>query len=161
MSKIKLVTDIDKLHRVSRPYEVSEKNSRIIARDRLLAAFEDREGKVQGLAAIQLDIPECAILLRYTKGGKPIVVFNPKVVGTVGKVKSEERCESEMDYIYRVFRPKFAKVEYMTLDGEIVKETLDYKKARIFCHETDHCNGILLQDHGKLIGRAKDANVNN
>lgn len=161
MSKIKLVTDIDKLHRVSRPYEANEKNAMIIVRDRLLEAFEDREGKVQGLAAIQLDIPEQAILLRYVKGGKPFVVFNPKVIGTVGKMKSDERCESEMDYIYRVMRPKFAKVEYMTIDGEIIRETLDYKKARIFCHETDHCNGILLQDHGKLIGVAKNEDSTN
>ena len=155
MCKIKLVTDVDKLHRVSRPYEVSERDARVAMRDKLLEAFEDREGKVQGLAAIQLDIPECAILLRYTKGGNPIVVFNPKVVGVVGKVKSDERCESEKDLVYRVMRPKFAKVEYMTLDGDIIHETLEYKKARIFCHETDHCNGVLLQDHGKLIGGVK------
>ena len=143
MCKIKLVTDVDKLHRVSRPYEVSERDARVAVRDKLLEAFEDREGKVQGLAAIQLDIPECAILLRYTKGSNPIVVFNPKVVGVVGKIKSDERCESEKDLVY------------MTLDGDIIHETLEYKKARIFCHETDHCNGVLLQDHGKLIGSAK------
>lgn len=151
VNSVRIVKDLDTLHKISKSVNMSDTNLINSLEMELLNTYKKLDGKLQGLSAIQIDKPYRAILLRYKKGGTPLVVFNPKVLCKVLSVKSDEGCMSEPGFRYVVRRPLFALVEYYLNTGEYVKEWLPYSKARIFCHEVDHCDGVLLQDKGKVV----------
>lgn len=146
-----VVTDIDALHKVSEEVNMDDVATKGYVRDTLLKTYEKLNGAMQGMAAIQVGLPWRAILLRYKKGEEPIVVFNPKVTWSIGSKDSNEGCLSEGSDRWIVKRPLLMRVEYYTFDNERIVEWLPYKKARIFKHEVDHLNGILLQDIGKKV----------
>ena len=141
-------TDIDILHQVSSDIDMSNISLVNAVKSKLLQTYEKLDRKCQGISAIQVGYPYKAVLLRYVKGEKPIVIFNPKVYCKIGNKKSNEGCLSEGDSRYIVKRPILIKVGYIAEDGTDVVEWLPYKKARIFMHEYDHLDGILLQDKG-------------
>ncbi len=116
----------------------------------LLKCFSYYDGKMQGCAAIQLGIEKAAILVRYKKDARPMVLFNPKVLLSIGERDSNEGCLSE-DGRFIVKRPVIAVVSFNKENGKRCIRVLRYRKARIFCHECDHVNGILLEDHGKKV----------
>lgn len=150
--KLTLVeTDVGFLHQSSQEVDLGNLDLVNMLEAELLNVFRKMQGKMQGLAAIQVGKPYKAILLRYVKGEDPIVVYNPKILFSIGKVKSIEGCMSEGDSRYLVWRPALALVSYTNKYRETKKEWLPYKKARIFAHEVDHLSGILLQDKGKLV----------
>lgn len=146
-----VVTDINTLHKVSEEVNMNDVTTKCYVRDTLLQTYKKLDGALQGMAAIQVNLPWRVILLRYKRGDKPIVVFNPKVTCSIGSKKSNEGCLSEGDGRWIVKRPLLMRVEYYTLDNERIVEWLPYKKARIFKHEVDHLDGILLQDIGKKV----------
>ena len=146
-----VVTDINTLHKVSEEVNMNDVTTKCYVRDTLLKTYKKLDGALQGMAAIQVNLPWRVILLRYKRGDKPIVVFNPKVTCSIGSKKSNEGCLSEGDGRWIVKRPLLMRVEYYTLDNERIVEWLPYKKARIFKHEVDHLDGILLQDIGKKV----------
>lgn len=147
-----VTTDLKYLKNISEPVDLTNKDLTTSISNALHKAFHELDGKIQGIASIQLKLPYRAVLLRYKKGADPIVIFNPNVLMKLGLKSSLERCASEHDILYRVKRPLLVKVEYYYKDGEKVTKWLSYKKARIFMHEYDHLNGILLKDHGIRIG---------
>lgn len=154
--KSRVVTDKDILHRVSKEVNLEDVVLTSNLQNLLLNKFNiEFQKKKQGLAAIQLGQEWRVILLRYKRGEDPIVCFNPTVDFAIGVRHSKERCESERDDLYRVKRPMLVRVTYYTRYKEKVTKWLPYKKARIFCHEVDHCNGILLSDKGRLIMEGK------
>lgn len=144
-------TDVDWLHKISEPVDLSSNETVRHLTDILLLAYKQLDGKCQGISAIQVGSPAQAILLRYVKGGEPIVIFNPKVNIKLGSKKSNEGCLSEGNTRYIVKRPLLIKVEYYLADGRHIVEWLPFKKARIFMHEYDHLFGVLLQDKGKKV----------
>lgn len=144
-------TDINKLHVKSSEVDMNDVKLTKNIHDALMAVFNKLEGKAQGLSAIQCGLPYCAILLRYVKGEEPIIVYNPKVLVKFGSKKSNEGCLSEGNKRYIVRRPILTKVEYVTRYKEKIIEWLPYKKARIFMHEYDHLQGVLLQDKGIIV----------
>lgn len=153
--KFSVVTDIDKLHQKSQEVDMTDKNLVYRLLKCLKEAYTKLDGKLQGLSAIQVGEPYCAILLRYVKGQEPIVVYNPKILLSLGSKKSNEGCLSESGHRYLVKRPRLIKVQYYTESGDMVKEWLTYKKARIFMHEFDHTQGVLLQDKGRIDDKEK------
>lgn len=144
-------TNVDKLHCKSELVDMNNSSLIFILESALLNAFNKLDCKAQGLAAIQCGKPYCAVLLRYIKGENPLIVFNPTVLLKIGRKSSVEGCLSEGETRYKVYRPLLIKVKYYTSKGLEIVEWLPYKKARIFMHEYDHLNGILLQDHGRPI----------
>lgn len=149
--RVPVETDINKLHTKSSEVDMNNVKLTKNIHDALMAVFNKLEGKAQGLSAIQCGLPYCAILLRYVKGEEPIIAYNPKVLVKVGSKKSNEGCLSEGNKRYIVSRPILIKVEYVTRYKEKVIEWLPYKKARIFMHEYDHLQGVLLQDKGTIV----------
>ena len=143
-------TDIYKLHVISDEVDLNNKKEIESLNTVLLQAYNSLNGACQGISAIQLGVPKRAILLRYVKG-KPIVVYNPEVIIKIGNRKSTEGCLSEGKQRYVVNRPIVAVVSYYNENMNRVTKILRYKKLRIFMHEVDHLNGILLQDKGVLV----------
>ena len=45
-----------------------------------------------------------------------------------------------------VARPKSISVRYQNREGEWIEEKLDDFRARMFMHENDHLNGVLMVD---------------
>lgn len=152
VKRVPVETDIDILHKKSSVVDMTD--TKLVNRLEaiLMSTFLKLDGKAQGLSAIQCGEAYRAILLRYEKGKDPIVVYNPTIKFKFGNRKSNEGCLSEGDGRYIVRRPILSCVTYTTIDGITVTEWLDFKKSRIFCHECDHLDGILLQDKGKKIG---------
>ena len=145
-----LVTDIGRLHETSLPVDMTDDRLKELLKKELLKMYNNLDGKLQGLAAIQCDYAYRAILLRYVKGTEPIVVYNPRVLFKTLLMDSHEGCLSEGGGRWWIQRPMLAFVEYYDFDGIRHREWLTWKKARIFCHECDHLDGILLQDNGKV-----------
>jgi len=147
-------TDIAKLSVISESVDLNNKTEMETLNNVLLRAYESLNGACLGISAIQLGIPKRAILLRYAKG-KPIVVYNPEVKVKLGSRKSNEGCLSEGKHRYIVTRPIIAIVSYYDINGNKVNKILSYKRLRIFMHEVDHLNGILLQTKGVQVKEMK------
>lgn len=145
-----IVRDKEILHQVSYRVDTSDDVLMRDLRNDLLYMFNKYRGKMQGLAAIQCGRPSRAILLRFDKNKSPVVVFNPEILFQFGSVNSNEGCMSEGDIRYIVKRPIFTRVRYF--DGlNYVTKFYGYRKSRVFAHECDHLDGILLQDKGKPV----------
>ena len=86
---------------------------------------------------------------RYPKAPKfgPEVVINPKILS---KSKVEEKefegCLSIPGIRAKIVRHKEIEVSYTNLGGIIVKQKFSGFVARIFQHEFDHLQGILILD---------------
>lgn len=145
-------TDVDKLHQVSQEVDLNDVETVYMIEAALMSAYNKLNGCIQGIAGVQVGQLYRSMLLRYVKGKEPIIIFNPEVKFRIGSKKSIERCQSELDVQYLVKRPILVKVTYWTKYKQKVTEWLPYKKARIFMHEFDHLNGVLLQDKGRAIG---------
>lgn len=145
-----VTNDTKLLHKISEPvdYHDSKLTGRLYAL--LHGTYRKMDGKMQGLAAIQIGLPYRAVLIRWKKGLDPFVAFNPRIVWKIGSKKSNEGCLSEGDTRYIVKRPRIAKIEWRDSDDNIYSMIVGYKKARIFCHEVDHLNGVLLSDIGEV-----------
>lgn len=144
-----IVTDIPFLHKSCNEVNIADKIQMRDISNKLMNMYNKLNGKCLGLSAIQLGILDCAALIRFDKSKMPTVMFNPKVLKTFGKRKSNEGCISEGDVRYIVTRPILLKIEYYDVNGNKIVSWYNYKYARIIMHEIDHMHGILLQDKGE------------
>ena len=122
--------------------EISKKNIHVI---KLWAEYV-RHKKPQGMSCIQIGYAKQICVIRINK--EYHLVFNPKILKTIGTKKSLEGCESVKGY-YFVKRPLLAKITYIDINQKEVTKWYRYKYARIFCHEIDHLNGLCLPDVGE------------
>lgn len=102
-------------------------------------------GKLQGLAACQLNKNYRMFVMRDPKTKEFEFVVNPEVLFKFGILFKDEGCLSE-EGRYIVGRPVMSVVRYTTTDGKVVTRFLWRKRTRIFMHEYDHLNGITLSD---------------
>lgn len=144
-------TDINRLHKVSKDIDISDLKLINTIESRLLDTFNRLDRKLQGVSGVQVGYPYRVFLVRWSANSEPEIIYNPKVLISVGSKKSNEGCLSEGDKRYIVKRPILVKVQYETKFREVKVEWLPYRKARIFMHEYDHLNGVLLQDKGVLV----------
>jgi peptide deformylase len=102
-----------------------------------------------GLAAPQIGVSLRVAIVDLSVGKDPsqvIVLVNPVVVDTQGKIRDEEGCLSLPDLLETVDRPERVTVEAFDEHGN--KRTLDGRDllARAFCHEIDHLDQRLFVD---------------
>ncbi len=72
------------------------------------------------------------------------VYVNPKIIALEGNAENEEGCLSLPGINVKIKRRAIATIEAQDLDGKSFQETGEGLTARIFQHETDHLNGLLL-----------------
>ena len=95
-----------------------------------------------GLAANQIGVQKR--LFVYDKGEGPVVVVNPVIVETSGEWTYEEGCLSVPGMSWEITRANAVHlVGYDLHGGEINIETDEFE-GRIFQHEMDHLDGVLL-----------------
>lgn len=105
-----------------------------------------------GLAATQVGIQQNFFV--YDDDGEPKTMVNPKLVESSGSWDYEEGCLSIPGIYLNLTRPKLVTITGFDLDGNEVTIEADELLARLFQHELDHLNGVLMLDH--LQGAEKD-----
>ena len=95
-----------------------------------------------GLAAPQVGIQKR--LFVYDAGEGPSAVINPRITQASGEWTFEEGCLSVPGLSWPIVRPKDVLLEGLDIDGnEIAVEAEEYL-ARVYQHEVDHLDGVLL-----------------
>lgn len=98
-----------------------------------------------GLAASQVGVLKRIIVTQTEKG--PVVFINPKVVKKSDKTEvMEEGCLSLPRIWLKIKRAKWVEVETLDINGKKTKIKTEGLLARIFQHEIDHLNGVLILD---------------
>jgi len=97
-----------------------------------------------GLAAPQIGIQRR--IFTYDVGEGPHVIVNPEIVESSGEWVYNEGCLSVPGVNFEIVRPKLVTLRGLGLDGNEVDIEADEVLARLFQHEIDHLNGVLLLD---------------
>ena len=95
-----------------------------------------------GLAANQIGVAKR--LFVYDKGEGPVVVVNPAIVESDGEWTFEEGCLSVPGLSWEITRANAIHLVGYDLDGNELSVEADEYEGRIFQHEMDHLNGVLL-----------------
>ena len=98
-----------------------------------------------GLAAPQVGVQKRFFVYDFGEG--PGVLINPTIVETDGEWVFDEGCLSVPELSWEIVRPKEIHVVGYDLDGNEVDIEADELEARLFQHEFDHLDGILLIEH--------------
>jgi len=98
-----------------------------------------------GLAAPQVGIQKR--LFVYDMGEGPQVLVNPRIEESSGEWGYLEACLSVPGMSFEIVRPKEVHLVGYDLDGNEVSIEADEILARLFQHELDHLDGVLLIDH--------------
>ncbi|MFM8687464.1 MAG: peptide deformylase [Acidimicrobiaceae bacterium] len=95
-----------------------------------------------GLAAPQIGVQKQIFV--YDVDDKPQVLINPKIVESSGEWVYDEGCLSIPGLYVEMLRPKLVLVEATNLDGNTIQIEADELLARLFQHEIDHLQGVLM-----------------
>ena len=135
------------LRKISLPVEKIDGDLARFAED-LIATMRGNNGV--GLAANQVGRPirMFAVDLSYVDvHEKPIVLINPKIVGTAGEQLGEEGCLSFPGLFETIARPNLALIEATDIEGRPFRLEREGLIARVLLHEYDHLEGKLFIDY--------------
>ena len=104
-----------------------------------------RDASGVGLAAPQVGIERRIFV--YDVGDGAQAVINPEIVESSGEWDYEEGCLSVPDLHWTIIRPMDVHLVGLDLEGNEISVEADELLARVFQHELDHLNGILLLEH--------------
>ena len=99
-----------------------------------------------GLAAPQVGVQKRFFVYEVPDESGPHALLNPQVVETSGEWEYEEGCLSLPGLAFDIVRPKLVTVKGIDLDGNEVVLQGDELLGRIFLHEIDHLDGVLMLD---------------
>jgi peptide deformylase len=97
-----------------------------------------------GLAAPQIGVQRR--IFTYDVGEGPHAIVNPEIVEASGEWVYNEGCLSVPGMHFDIVRPKVVTLRGIGLDGNDVVIEADEVLARLFQHEIDHLDGVLLLD---------------
>lgn len=127
------------LHKKCRKVEKFDKNLSVLIDD----MFETmKNAKGVGLAAPQVGILKRVVVVNVGDGN--IELVNPEITEQDGEQRGDEGCLSCPGKYGTTIRPEFVKVKAQNRFGEFVEYSGYSLKARAFCHEIDHLDGILF-----------------
>jgi peptide deformylase len=109
-----------------------------------------------GLAAPQIGISQRIAVIDVTFKEDPeakIVLVNPEIVHTEGRITSNEGCLSLPDFREKVTRARTVTARGQNLEGKTIEVTGEDLLARALLHETDHLNGKLYISHISALKR--------
>jgi peptide deformylase len=108
--------------------------------DDMVETMYDSDGA--GLAATQIGVQKR--LFVYDVGDGPQVIINPTITESDGEWFHDEGCLSIPGLRIGILRPKQVLIEGWNLDGKSVSMEADEFLGRVFQHEVDHLDGILM-----------------
>lgn len=95
-----------------------------------------------GLAAPQIGVQKQIFV--YDIDGEQVTLINPRIVESSGEWVYDEGCLSIPGLYVEMIRPKQVLLEAVDIDGNDVRIEADELLARLFQHELDHLNGVLM-----------------
>lgn len=131
---------------------ILSKNSRTIEKfdDRLSTLIDDMLDTMYaengvGLAAVQVGILKRVVVIDIGEG--PMELVNPEITMTEGEQFEQEGCLSLPGKYGTTKRPMKVQVKAQDRNGKWQVFTGEGLKARAFCHEIDHLDGVLFTSH--------------
>ena len=100
-----------------------------------------------GLAAPQVGVQKRMFVYDLHDDLGPRTIVNPVVSESRGEWTFEEGCLSIPDLSWPIVRPKEIHLIGLDLDGNEISIEADEYEARVYQHEVDHLDGILLVEH--------------
>jgi peptide deformylase len=101
-------------------------------------------GNGLALAAPQIGVRKQVVVWDF--GEDPTAIVNPEIVESDGEWVYDEGCLSIPGLYVEMLRPKEVLVRGIGLDGEEIEIEADELEARMFLHEIDHLQGVLMFD---------------
>jgi peptide deformylase len=95
-----------------------------------------------GLAANQVGVQRR--LFVYDIGDGPVTIINPQIIESDGEWVYDEGCLSVPGLSWDIVRPNGVHLVGLDLDGNEVSIEATELEGRVFQHELDHLDGILL-----------------
>jgi peptide deformylase len=125
--------------------EITEIDGRLkILADDMVATMYEAPGV--GLAAPQVGVQKRLFVCDLHDDKGPRCVVNPKMSDARGEWTYEEGCLSVPGLSWPIVRPKEIHLTGFDLDGNEISIEADDFEARVYQHELDHLDGVLLVD---------------
>lgn len=131
---------------------ILNKKSRVVEKfdSRLATLIDDMKetmynGNGVGLAAVQVGILKRVVVIDVGDGVMELV--NPEITFAEGEQVSTEGCLSLPGKWANTKRPQRVQVKAQDRNGKWQVFTGEDLKAKAFCHEIDHLDGILFTSH--------------
>jgi peptide deformylase len=97
-----------------------------------------------GLAAPQVGVQKRMFVYDTGDGEGPVTIVNPRLSEARGEWTFDEGCLSVPGLSWPIVRPKEVHLTGLDLDGNEISIEADEYLARVFQHEVDHLDGVLL-----------------
>ncbi len=130
---------------------ILKKTSREVVKfdDRLFTLLDDMKETMAaaegvGLAAVQVGVLKRAVVIDCGDG--LLELINPVITYSEGKQEDQEGCLSLPGEYGTTVRPMKVKVKAQNREGKWCLYYGEGLKARCFCHELDHLDGVLFID---------------
>ena len=120
--------------------------------DRLFELLDDMKETMYHSGGVGLAGPQVGVLKRVVvmdvseDRNEFIELINPEITYEEGEQTGNEGCLSLPGLYGVVTRPNIVKVKAQNRDGKWCLYKVEQLKARCFCHEVDHLDGILYKD---------------
>jgi len=141
-----------RLRAVAKPVQVFDQSLRDLSA-RMLDLMRLAQGV--GLAAPQVGVGTRMFVMNAT--GKPEddrVIVNPELFDAEDSEEAEEGCLSLPEIRTNVVRSKTIRLVARDVHGKPIEETASGFVARVWQHEHDHLNGILITNHMGTVAKA-------
>lgn len=133
---------------------ILRKKSRVVTEfnDRLFELLDDMKETMYHSGGVGLAGPQVGVLKRVVvmdvseDRNEFIELINPEITYEEGEQTGNEGCLSLPGLCGVVTRPNIVKVKAQNRDGKWCLYKGEALKARCFCHEIDHLDGILYKD---------------
>lgn len=146
-----------RLKKVSKAVQSFDEDLRALAR-RMFELM--REARGVGLAAPQVGHNLCLFVMNPNgEPGNDRAYVNPVLSEAAGEDEAEEGCLSLPKVHVQVWRSKAMKIAAQDLDGKPFEQTESAYLARIWQHEMDHLNGIMLTDRMGPVARMANRKI--
>ena len=100
-----------------------------------------------GLAAVQVGVLRRVVVMDCSQDKSDYLeLINPEITETEGEQREQEGCLSLPGQCGITLRPAVVRVKAQDRDGNWCLYKGEGLKARCFCHEIDHLDGILFTD---------------
>lgn len=96
------------------------------------------------LAAPQIGVQKQVVV--WDLDGDRRAIFNPEIVESSGEWVYDEGCLSIPGLYVELVRPRTVLLRGVDVNGEIIEYEADDLEARMYQHELDHLNGVLMFD---------------
>ena len=113
--------------------------------DGMVGALYEAHGLA--VAAPQVGVLKRLFVYQMPEDEQPRVIVNPVISESSGEWTYDEGCLSVPGLSWEIVRPREVHLTGFDLDGNEVSFEADDLLARMFQHELDHLDGVLLLDH--------------